>query len=236
MHQRYCDSQLGNQNLAFTLIFNLFQPCVHYIRHLYIVWLVPKQGDQASIIGGAINFVKELEQLLQCMKGRNIKTKEQQQQGHEDGSSSSPFAEFFMFPQYSTRATSEGSKCYPNTCCEPTVAQNQNQPPAAADIEVTLVDGHANIKILSKKQPGQLVKMVVGMQSLGFIILHLNVTTVEDMVLASVSVKVQPCLHFCQFLLRFFFVVFLCFFTGLNMFLSLHDNELLGLITQKKIL
>ena len=67
------------------------------------------QGDQASIIGGAINFVKELEQLLQCMKGQK-RTKEG---GFSD---SSPFAEFFMFPQYSTRATQSSSSSSRGTC------------------------------------------------------------------------------------------------------------------------
>jgi len=137
-----------------------------------------KQGDQASIIGGAINFVKELEQLLQCLKG--------QQRTKENGggfSDSSPFAEFFMFPQYSTRAT-QNSRGYPSTC------EARNHSWAVADIEVTLVDGHANIKILTKKLPGLLLKMVVGLQTLAFTILHLNVTTVDDMVLTSVSVKV----------------------------------------------
>lgn len=147
-----------------------------------------QRGDQASIIGGAINFVKELEQTLQCMKGQK-KTK---QQPHENGfpCSSSPFAEFFMFPQYSTRA----SQSMNQATSEATMAQdqnNQNQSWAIADIEVTLVDSHANIKILSKKQPGQLMKMVVGLQSIGLTILHLNLTTVDDMVLTSVSVKVE---------------------------------------------
>ncbi|KAL2317672.1 hypothetical protein Fmac_031548 [Flemingia macrophylla] len=137
-------------------------------------------GDQASIIGGAINFVKELEQLLQCMKCQ----KRAQEQGQVVNDDSSPFAEFFMFPQYSTRATQ--SRGYPGGMCE---ARNLSW--AVADIEVTLVDGHANIKILSKKLPGLLLKMVVGLQTLGFGILHLNVTTVQDMVLTSVSVKVE---------------------------------------------
>ncbi|CAJ1971725.1 unnamed protein product [Sphenostylis stenocarpa] len=138
-----------------------------------------QRGDQASIIGGAINFVKELEQLLQCMKG--------QKRTMENGggfSDSSPFAEFFMFPQYSTRAT-QSSRGYPGTC------ETRNNSWGVADIEVTLVDGHANIKILSKKRPGLLLKMVVGLQTLAFTILHLNVTTVDDMVLTTVSVKVE---------------------------------------------
>ncbi|RDX89413.1 Transcription factor bHLH94, partial [Mucuna pruriens] len=131
-----------------------------------------QRGDQASIIGGAINFVKELEQVLQSMEGQKRRN---QAQENVALNASPPFAEFFTFPQYTTRGT-----------------QNQEQKQwAVADIEVTMVDSHANLKILSKKQPAQLMKFVVGLQSLRLSILHLNVTTLHDMVLYSISVKVE---------------------------------------------
>ncbi|TKY74403.1 Transcription factor bHLH96 [Spatholobus suberectus] len=140
-----------------------------------------QRGDQASIIGGAINFVKELEQLLQSMGGR----KRTDQANENVGVNGSPFAEFFTFPQYTTRATQSNRGTT-------TMAQNQEQKQwAVADIEVTVVDSHANLKILSKKQPGQLMKIVVGLQSLRLSILHLNVTTLDDMVLYSISVKAE---------------------------------------------
>lgn len=164
---------------------------------IMLLCVITKQGDQASIIGGAINFVKELEQLLLCMRGQKKTNQQQQQQQENNGFTATPFAEFFMFPQYSTSAT-HSNTVYPATS-EVTMQQNQNKSWAVADIEVSLVDGHANMKILSKKQPGLIVKMVLGLQSLGFTILHLNVTTADDMVLTSVSVKVR--LPLCQFLL-----------------------------------
>lgn len=138
-----------------------------------------QRGDQASIIGGAINFVKELEQLLQSMEAHK-KTKQE-----PDSSSSSPLAQFFIFPQYSTSATqSKNSSATANE----SMAQSHL---AAADIEVTMVESHANLKILTQKQPGQLLKMVSGFQSLRLTILHLNITTVDQMVLYTVSVKVE---------------------------------------------
>ncbi|XP_045819095.1 transcription factor bHLH96-like [Trifolium pratense] len=140
-----------------------------------------KRGDQASIVGGAINFLKELEQHLQSMKGQKKINQKQHEYGY--GSSSSPFAEFFMFPQYSTCDEPQNNTCYP--------ANQMNQSRAMADIEVSLVDSHANIKIMLKKRQGQVMKMVVGLQNLGFNILHLNVSTVDDFVLVSVSVKVE---------------------------------------------
>ncbi|XP_028757411.1 transcription factor bHLH96-like [Neltuma alba] len=138
-----------------------------------------QRGDQASIIGGAINFVKELEQHLQSMQGQ-AKTGTRAEH--------SPFAGFFSFPQYTTPATQGSTGC----TAANDVVMGQNQEVGAADIEVSLVDSHANLKILSRKRPGQLVKMVVGLQSLRLCILHLNVTTtLDDMVLYSVSVKVE---------------------------------------------
>ena len=112
------------------------------------------------------------------------------------GSSNSPLAQFFIFPQYSTRATA-----------------NESTAAAAADIEVTVVESHANLKILSRKQPGQLLKMVAAFQTLRLTILHLNVTTVDQMVLYSVSVKVS------RFFLFFFFFVFF-FFANFTIILS----------------
>ncbi|BAT78487.1 transcription factor bHLH94-like [Vigna umbellata] len=133
-----------------------------------------QRGDQASIIGGAINFVKELEQVLQSMEGEK-----RRKQGEEENVGlngwTTPFAEFFTFPQYTTRGNQK---------------QEQKQW-AVADIEVTMVDSHANLKILAKKQPSHLMKIVLGLQTLRLTILHLNVTTLHHMVLYSISVKVE---------------------------------------------
>ena len=132
------------------------------------------QGDQASIIGGAINFVKELEQRLQFLGS----------QKKSDGGGNMPFREFFTFPQYSTSASG----------CDNSVALGEHVGhevhSAIADIEVTMVESHANLKIRSKKRPKQLLKMVSGLHSMRLTILHLNVTTTGEVVLYSLSVKV----------------------------------------------
>ncbi|KAA8528319.1 hypothetical protein F0562_035674 [Nyssa sinensis] len=139
-----------------------------------------QRGDQASIIGGAINFVKELEQLLQTLEAQK-KTAHQQ----SNNGVSPLFADFFTFPQYSTCSTHRtNSEAKAN---EP-MAENRW---ALADIEVTMAESHANLKILKKKRPRQLLKMVAGLQCLRLNILHLNVTTVDEMVLYSLSVKVE---------------------------------------------
>ena len=113
--------------------------------------------------------MKELEQLLQALEAQNRTINQQ-----PNNALSPIFADFFTFPQYSTSS--------------PAVAE---QRPAMAEIEVTVAESHANLKILSKRRPRQLLKVVAGIQCLRLTVLHLNVTTVDQMVLYSLSVKVS---------------------------------------------
>ncbi|XP_016454735.1 transcription factor bHLH94-like isoform X1 [Nicotiana tabacum] len=146
-----------------------------------------QRADQASIIGGAINFVKKLEQHLQTLEAQKRTSTHQQQ--HENGISSPLFADFFSFPQYSTTHSNHANS-------SPAAATNSSESAAEnrsvmADIEVNLVESHANLKILSKRRPKQLLKIVAGLQCLSLTILHLNVTTVDQMVLYTLSAKVE---------------------------------------------
>ncbi|KAG0460666.1 hypothetical protein HPP92_020562 [Vanilla planifolia] len=145
-----------------------------------------QRGDQASIVGGAINFVKELEHLLQSLEAQKRtleqqqKTEEQNLLGKRQETEEPPFARFFAYPQYMWCHTSSEQPPAPDS-----------RPPAVADIEVTLIETHANIRILSPRRPRQLIQMVAGIQALSLSILHLNVTTVDFMVLYSLSLKVE---------------------------------------------
>nr|GMD58339.1 transcription factor bHLH96-like isoform X2 [Ipomoea batatas] len=60
-----------------------------------------------------------------------------------------------------------------------------------ADVEVAMVESHASVKVLSTKQPKQLVKMVKWFHAMSLTVLHLNVTTIHPMVLYSFSLKVE---------------------------------------------
>ncbi|XP_050221153.1 transcription factor bHLH94-like [Mercurialis annua] len=142
-----------------------------------------QRGDQASIIGGAINFVKELEQHLQLLGGH--KEIKQKSDGDDDNVSSKPqpFSEFFTFPQYSTRSD--------NSVASVNESMSNVTQSAIADVEVTMVESHANLKIRSKRRPKQLLKIVSGLHIMRLTILHLNVTTIEQIVLYSLSLKVE---------------------------------------------
>lgn len=121
--------------------------------------------------------MKELEQRLQWLGGQKEKEK-------ADADSSAPFSEFFTFPQYSTSSTASDNQ----RLMADSMGGNQA---AIADVEVTMVESHANLKIRSRRRPKQLLRLVSGLQCLRLTILHLNVTTVDQIVLYSLSVKVS---------------------------------------------
>ncbi|KAK6135007.1 hypothetical protein DH2020_031234 [Rehmannia glutinosa] len=144
-----------------------------------------QRGDQASIVGGAINFVKELEQLLQFLEAHKL-TNNQNDENQQNNAISKMFSNFFTFPQYSMSPTANS----PTTTVTATDAVVEKRS-SVAEIEVTMTESHANIKILSRRRPKQLMKMVAWLQSICLTILHLNVTTVDQSVLYSFSVKVE---------------------------------------------
>ncbi|KAG2680284.1 hypothetical protein I3843_11G093800 [Carya illinoinensis] len=147
-----------------------------------------QRGDQASIVGGAIEFVKELEQLLQSLEAQKLRRPQPgvvESDLNEDMTTTPkflmqqrpPFAQFFVYPQYTWSQI-------PNKYASKTKA-------AIADIEVTLIETHASLRILSRRSRRQISKLVAGFQTLYLSILHLNVTTMETLVLYSISAKVE---------------------------------------------
>uniref|UniRef100_A0A0D9VLA6 BHLH domain-containing protein n=1 Tax=Leersia perrieri TaxID=77586 RepID=A0A0D9VLA6_9ORYZ len=134
-----------------------------------------QRGDQASIVAGAINFVKELEQLLQSL--------EAQKRHAVAVAGAPPFAGFFTFPQYAaTAAAGDGDNA----------EGGGGARAGAADIEVAMAESHANVKVLAPRRPRQLLRMVVALQCVGLTVLHLNVTTTADhFALYSFSLKME---------------------------------------------
>lgn len=61
---------------------------------------------------------------------------------------------------------------------------------AVADIEVSVIQTHVNLKILSERRPGQLLKAIAALEDLYLAVLHLNVTSTDRSVLYSFNLKV----------------------------------------------
>lgn len=153
-----------------------------------------QRGDQASIVAGAINFVKELEQLLQSLEAQ--KRRQRCTEPLAAAAAASSFAGFFIFPQYSTTAATSGAVGSSSDSAGSGGDQSGSGGAGArrgvADIEVSLAESHANVKVLAARRPRQLLRMVVALQCLGLTVLHLNVTTTADhLALYSLSLKME---------------------------------------------
>ncbi|CAH8353583.1 unnamed protein product [Eruca vesicaria subsp. sativa] len=132
-----------------------------------------QRGDQASIIGGAIEFVRELEQLLQCLESQKRRRILGETGNRQTG-------------DITTTMTSSSPIEGGGGGLREETAENKS---CLADVEVKLLGFDAMIKILSRRRPGQLIKTIAGLEDLHLSILHTNITSMEQTVLYSFSVK-----------------------------------------------
>ncbi|XP_043720229.1 transcription factor FAMA [Telopea speciosissima] len=153
-----------------------------------------QRGDQASIIGGAIEFVRELEQLLQCLESQ----KRRRLYGG-NGEAPRPIIEESPLPiPQPQQPQFFPSIPLPNdqiklTDFDTGVLREETSENKSflADVEVKLLGFDAMIKILSQRRPGQLLKTIAALEDLQLSILHTNITTIEQTVLYSFNVKVS---------------------------------------------
>ncbi|KAL1548377.1 transcription factor FAMA-like [Salvia divinorum] len=137
-----------------------------------------QRGDQASIIGGAIEFVRELEQLLQCL--------ESQKRRRLYGEGARLGGEPSMGVQQPPMAIPNDQGGYETAELGEETAESKSR---LADVEVKILGFDGLIKILSRRRHGQLVKTIAALEDLQLTILHTNITTIEQTVLYSFNIK-----------------------------------------------
>ncbi|KAJ3675669.1 hypothetical protein LUZ60_004711 [Juncus effusus] len=154
-----------------------------------------QRGDQASIIGGAIEFVRELEQLIQCLESQkrrrlmdsnpqNILPVPNQQPQIQ------PQQQIPLYPSYSGDSNPKLVDLDPNgsPMAQEETAENKS---CIADIEVKILGFDGFIKILTRRRPSQLVRIASALEEeMQFAIMHTNVTTIDQTVLYSFTVKI----------------------------------------------
>ncbi|GMH13411.1 hypothetical protein Nepgr_015252 [Nepenthes gracilis] len=148
-----------------------------------------QRGDQASIIGGAIEFVRELEQLLQCLESQKRRRLYGDGVGGRGIGEPSVVLPCIQQPQPSIFGPSSVNPADVDldTGLREETAESKS---CIADVEVKLLGFDALIKILSRRRPGQLIRAIAALEDLQFTILHTNITTIEQTVLYSFNVKV----------------------------------------------
>jgi hypothetical protein len=160
------------------------------------------QGDQATVVGGAIDYVKQLEQQLVALQAAA---------GARRGSSAaSDDGVFLVSPQYASYSGSRGGGGL------------------GVDVEATgAVGGHVRVRVAGRRWPGRLVRAVAALEGRRLAVLHLAVTSVgRDAVVCCFNLKVSQvsrrfftccrahaCMHACP---RRLFLPRTCIPQGLN--------------------
>ncbi|XP_047977871.1 transcription factor FAMA isoform X2 [Salvia hispanica] len=140
-----------------------------------------QRGDQASIIGGAIEFVRELEQLLQCLESQ--KRRRLYGDGARPAGDPSTAVQQQQQPQMLAIPSDEETAGLREETAE--------SKSFLADVEVKLLGFDALIKILSRRRHGQLIQTIAALEDLQLTILHTNITTIEQTVLYSFNIKIN---------------------------------------------
>ncbi|XP_031251161.1 transcription factor bHLH70-like [Pistacia vera] len=139
-----------------------------------------QRGDQASIIGGAIDFVKELEQLLLSLEAqKRMRMEKTTVEGYDSTTSSS-----------STDKANGLLAVRPQieNCDGEVKGENKS---SGAKIEVIVIQNHVNLKIQCPRRPGQLLKAIVALEDLRLTFLHLNITSSQTTVHYSFNLKIE---------------------------------------------
>lgn len=140
------------------------------------------QGDQASIVGGAINYVKVLEQIIQSLESQ--KRTQQQSNGVENADNNQETTNNHHLSGISSNDlwTTHGDQtCIPK-------------------IEATVIQNHVNLKIQCPKKQGQLLKGIISLEKLRLTVLHLNIaSSSQSSVSYSFNLKVNYFSIYCHF-------------------------------------
>ncbi|XP_058083182.1 transcription factor MUTE [Magnolia sinica] len=131
-----------------------------------------KRGDQASIIGGVIEFIKELHHVLQSLES----TKKRKSLSPSPGPSPRPFK---------VTPPPDGSFGFDHVkelsaCCNSSIA----------DVEAKISGSNVILRTISRRIPGQVTKIITTLENLSFEIIHLNISSMDDTVLYSFVIKI----------------------------------------------
>ncbi|XP_057536247.1 transcription factor MUTE [Amaranthus tricolor] len=138
-----------------------------------------KKGDQASIIGGVVEFIKELHHVLESLESQKRRKSLSLSPSPSPSPRPSPTQlananiitnHYFEF---------DGGKELV-ACCNSGVA----------DVEAKISGANVVLRVISKRTHGQLLRIISSLEKLSFEILHLNISSMDDTVLYYFVVKI----------------------------------------------
>ncbi|XWS50403.1 hypothetical protein CRYUN_Cryun12cG0084700 [Craigia yunnanensis] len=180
-----------------------------------------KRGDQASIIGGVVDYINELQQVLQSLEAKKQRKVYSEVLSPRIVSSPRPSPLSPRKPPLSPRLnlpisprTPQPSSPYkprlqqgylsptmtssfePSPTSSTSSVDNVNELVAnskspIADVEVKFSGPNLLLKTVSPRIPGQAVKIISALEDRSLEILHVNINTVDETMLNSFTIKVK---------------------------------------------
>ncbi|KAL6589246.1 hypothetical protein ACP70R_050398 [Stipagrostis hirtigluma subsp. patula] len=139
------------------------------LRSLIPASYIPR-GDQATVVGGAIDYVKQLEQQLVALQAAAAAAR----CGGGGGAVAAVAPDgVFVSPQYTSYSEARGC--------------------GGVDVEaMAAVGGHVRVRVAGRRWPGRLVRAVAALEDLRLAVLHLAVTSVgHDAVVYCFNLKME---------------------------------------------
>ncbi|XP_011084486.1 transcription factor SPEECHLESS [Sesamum indicum] len=184
-----------------------------------------KRGDQASIIGGVVDYIHELQQVLQSLEAKKQRKAYTEVLSPRPVSSprplplsprkpplsqpispstpqpSSPYKPWMhqqqQLPVYLNSPSLPSPVVDPSPCNSSTSSINDavnelvaNSKSAVAEVEVKFSGPNLLLKTVSHRIPGQAVKIISALEELALEILHVSISTVEETMLNSFTIKI----------------------------------------------
>lgn len=146
------------------------------------------QGDQASIIGGAIEFIKEMQQLVQVLESKKRR--------RTLNRPSFPCDHQTLEPSLLAAATNATTRM-PFSQIENVMTTSTFKEVGAcsnshhANVEAKISGSNVVLRVVSWRIEGQLVRIISVLEKLSFQVLHLNISSMEESVLYFFVVKVH---------------------------------------------
>ncbi|EOA11961.1 hypothetical protein CARUB_v10012751mg [Capsella rubella] len=144
-----------------------------------------KRGDQASIIGGVIEFIKELQQLVQVLESKKRRKTINRPSFPYDHQAIEPSV---LAAAATTRVPFSRIENVMTTSTFKEVGACCNSP--HANVEAKISGSNVVLRVVSRRIVGQLVKIISVLEKLSFQVLHLNISSMEETVLYFFVVKI----------------------------------------------
>ncbi|CAH2068863.1 unnamed protein product [Thlaspi arvense] len=173
-----------------------------------------KRGDQASIIGGVVDYINELQQVLQSLETKKQRRVYSEVLSPRLVSSPRPSPLSPRKPPLSPRLNLPISPRTPQptspyrprsmlaSSLDPSPSSSSssvdgvvnelvaNSKSAIADVEVKFSGPNVLLKTTSPRIPGQAVKIIAALEDLALEILHVSISTVDETMLNSFTIKI----------------------------------------------